>query len=51
MERLLYVIVVFLVIAWLIEFVGYNFVGLIHVLLVIAVIAILLRIISEKYIL
>ena len=51
MGRLLYIIAVVLVIAWLIGFVGYNFGGLIHILLVIAVIAILLRIISGKKIL
>lgn len=51
MGRLLYIVAVVLVIAWLIGFVGYNSGGLIHVLLVIAVIAILLRIISGKKIL
>jgi hypothetical protein len=46
MGNLLYIIAVVLIIAWLIGFVGYNAGGLIHILLVIAVIAILLRIIS-----
>ncbi|HSZ84457.1 MAG TPA: lmo0937 family membrane protein [Puia sp.] len=45
MGSLLYLIAVVLVIAWLIGFLGYHAGGLIHILLVIAVIAILLRII------
>ncbi len=45
MGNLLYLIAVILVIAWLIGFLGYHAGGLIHILLVIAVIAILLRII------
>ncbi len=45
MGSLLYLIAVILIIAWLIGFLGYHAGGLIHILLVIAVIAILLRII------
>jgi hypothetical protein len=45
MGNLLYVIALILVIAWLIGFVGYQASGIIHVLLVLAVIAFLLRII------
>ncbi|HLY68513.1 MAG TPA: lmo0937 family membrane protein [Puia sp.] len=45
MGSILYLIAVILVIAWLIGFLGYHVGGLIHILLVIAVIAILLRII------
>jgi len=45
MGNLLYLIAIILVIAWLIGFLGYHAGGLIHILLVIAVIAILLRII------
>lgn len=45
MGNLLYLIAVILVIAWLIGFLGYHAGGLIHILLVVAVIAILLRII------
>lgn len=45
MGNLLYVIAVILIIAWAIGFLGYHASGLIHILLVIAVIAILLRII------
>lgn len=48
MGNLLYIIAVILVIGWLVGFVGYNAGGLIHVLLVIAVIVILLRIIQGR---
>ena len=46
MGNLLYTVAVILVIAWLIGFVGFHAGGLIHVLLVIAVIAVILRVIS-----
>jgi len=45
MANLLYIIAVILVIAWAIGFFAYSAGSLIHILLVIAVIAILLRII------
>jgi hypothetical protein len=48
MGRLLYIIAVILVIAWLIGFIGYNAGGLIHILLVFAIIAVLIRIIRGK---
>ena len=48
MGNLLYAIAVIFIIDWLIGFVGYNSGGLIHILLVIAVIAIILRIIQGK---
>ncbi|WP_108722885.1 lmo0937 family membrane protein [Rhodohalobacter barkolensis] len=48
MGNLLYLIAVILVIAWLVGFVGYSTGGLIHILLVIAVIAILFQIIQGK---
>jgi hypothetical protein len=48
MGNLLYVIAVILIIAWLIGLVGFQAGGIIHVLLVIAVIAILLRIIQGR---
>lgn len=48
MGNLLYVIAVLLVIGWLIGFIGYSAGGLIHVLLVIAVISILLNVISGR---
>jgi Family of unknown function (DUF5670) len=44
MGNLLYLIAVILVIAWAIGFLGYHAGGLIHILLVFAVIAILLRV-------
>lgn len=46
MGNLLYIVAVILVIAWLVGFVGYSAGGLIHVLLVIAAIAIILRLIQ-----
>jgi hypothetical protein len=48
MSNLLYIIAVILVIAWLIGFVGLHAGGIIHVLLVIAIIAILFRVISGR---
>jgi hypothetical protein len=51
MGNLLYIIAVILVIAWAIGFVGYSAGGLIHVLLVIAVIAIIFRLIQGRRIL
>jgi predicted ferric reductase len=48
MGNLLYIIAVILIIAWLIGFVGYSAGGLIHILLVLAVIAILIRIIQGR---
>ena len=48
MGNLLYIIAVILVIGWLVGFVGYDAGGLIHILLVIAIIAVLIRIISGR---
>jgi hypothetical protein len=48
MGNLLYVIAVILIIAWAIGFIGYSVGGIIHVLLVIAVIAILVRVIQGR---
>jgi hypothetical protein len=45
MGNILYIIAVILIIAWAIGFLGYHASGLIHILLVIAVIAIVLRLI------
>jgi predicted ferric reductase len=45
MGNLLYVIAVILIIAWAVGFLGYHAGGIIHILLVIAIIAILLRVI------
>ncbi len=46
MNNLLYIIAVILVIGWGIGFIGYNAGGIIHLLLVIALIAVILRIIQ-----
>lgn len=51
MGNLLYVIAVILIILWLIGWAGFHAGGLIHILLVIAVIAIILRIIQGRKIL
>lgn len=48
MGNLLYVVAVILIIGWVIGFVGYNVGGIIHVLLVIALIAIILRVIQGR---
>jgi hypothetical protein len=48
MGNLLYLIAVILIIAWAIGFVGYHASGLIHILLVIAIIAVLLRVIRRN---
>lgn len=46
MGNILYIVAVVLVIIWAIGFLGYNTGGIIHILLVIALISILLRLIS-----
>ena len=46
MGNLLYTIAVILVIAWAIGFLGYHVGGLIHILLVIALISVILRVIQ-----
>lgn len=48
MGNLLYVVAVILIIAWAIGFIGYSMGGVIHILLVIAVIAIILRVIQGR---
>ncbi|WP_156133271.1 lmo0937 family membrane protein [Lacinutrix sp. Hel_I_90] len=48
MRSLLYIIAVLLIIGWALGFFAYSAGGLIHVLLVVAVIAILLRLIGGK---
>jgi hypothetical protein len=45
MGNLLYIIAVILVVGWAIGFLGYHAGGLIHILLVIAIVAVLLRLI------
>jgi len=51
MGNLLYVVAVILIIAWAIGFIGYSVGGIIHVLLVIAVIAIIFRLIQGRRVL
>ena len=48
MGNLLYIIAVILIIGWAVGFIGYSAGGLIHILLVIAVIAFLVRLIQGK---
>ena len=48
MGNILYLIAVILVIGWLIGFSVYNVGGIIHILLVIAIIAVILRVIQGK---
>lgn len=48
MGSILYFIALILVIAWAIGFVGFHTGGIIHILLVIAIIAVILRIIQGK---
>jgi len=48
MGNLLYVVAVILIIAWAIGFIGYSAGGVIHILLVIAVVAIILRVIQGR---
>ncbi|MGV3598263.1 MAG: lmo0937 family membrane protein [Bacteroidota bacterium] len=48
MGNLLYAIAIILVVVWAVGFLGYNAGGLIHILLVIAIVAILLRLIKGK---
>ncbi|MDZ7694274.1 MAG: lmo0937 family membrane protein [Balneolaceae bacterium] len=48
MGNLLYIIAVILIIGWQVGFIGYSAGGLIHVLLVIAVVAVLLQVIQGR---
>lgn len=48
MGNLLYIIAVILIIGWIVGLVGFQAGGLIHILLVIAIIAILLQVISGR---
>ncbi|MDT8394592.1 MAG: lmo0937 family membrane protein [Bacteroidales bacterium] len=48
MGNLLYIIAVVLVILWAVGFLGYQAGGIIHVLLVIALIAVLFRVIQGR---
>jgi len=51
MGNLLYIVAVILIIAWAIGFIGYSAGGVIHILLIIAVIAIILRLIQGRRVL
>ncbi|MFY8036092.1 MAG: lmo0937 family membrane protein [Cyclobacteriaceae bacterium] len=48
MGNLLYTIAVILIIVWAIGYLGFNSGGIIHILLVIALIAVLLRVIQGR---
>lgn len=48
MGNLLYVVAVILIIAWAVGFFAYSASGIIHILLVIAIVAVLLRAIRGK---
>jgi hypothetical protein len=48
MNSLLYIIAIILVIGWLIGVFAYSATGMIHVLLVIAIIAVLFKVISGR---
>ena len=48
MGNILYAIAVILIIAWAIGFLGFHAAGLIHILLIIALIAVILRIIRGE---
>ena len=48
MDNLLYYVAVILVIAWLIGLVGFHAGGIIHILLIIAVIAVVVKLIQGK---
>ncbi|MDV3309283.1 MAG: lmo0937 family membrane protein [Cyclobacteriaceae bacterium] len=48
MGSILYIVAVVLVIAWLIGFLGYSAGGMIHILLVLAVISVLVSIIRGR---
>jgi hypothetical protein len=48
MGMILYIIAIILIISWLIGFIGFGFGGIIHSLLVLAVVAIILNVIAHK---
>lgn len=48
MKNLLYIIAVILIIAWAIGFLGYSAGGLIHILLVIAIIVIIIKLLQGR---
>lgn len=48
MSNLLYLVAIILILGWAVGFFAYNVGGIIHVLLVIALISVILRVISGK---
>jgi hypothetical protein len=48
MRSLLYLIAIVMVIGWLVGFIGYSLGGLIHILLVIAILSVLLDVIRGR---
>lgn len=48
MGNLLYIVAVILIIGWAVGFLGFQAGGLIHILLVIAIIAVILRLIQGR---
>ncbi len=48
MGNLLYIVAVILIILWAVGYLGFNAGGLIHILLIIAVIAVLFQVIQGK---
>jgi hypothetical protein len=48
MGNLLYIVAVILIIGWAIGFIGYGVGGVIHILLVVALIAVILRVIQGR---
>jgi hypothetical protein len=48
MRNLLYIIAVLLIIGWLIGFLGYAIGGLIHILLVLAIISLIMGVVQGK---
>jgi hypothetical protein len=48
MGNLLYIIAVILLIAWVVGFFAYSAGGIIHILLVIAIVAVILRVIQGR---
>jgi hypothetical protein len=51
MSGLLYIVAVILLILWAIGFLGYHIGGIIHILLIIALIAVILRVIQGRRVL
>lgn len=48
MQRIMYIIAVILIIGWAIGYIGYGIGGIVHVLLIIAAIAVIMQLIQRK---